>query len=122
MKPSTHFVRRSCLCLAAVVALQAPLAQAELIGPEAVMAMQSPTQEQVDRAKVQQFLESAALKDRLRTMGVEGINANQRVDAMTQQEVHALAQRIDTLPAGGAFSDRDIILVLLIALLVVVAL
>ena len=122
MKPSMHSVRRSCQCLAAVVALQAPLAQAELIGPEAVMAMQAPAQEQLDRVKVQQFLDSAALKDRLRAMGVDGINASQRVDAMTEQEVHALAQRIDSLPAGGAFSDRDIILVLLIALLIVVVL
>ena len=122
MKPSMHSVRRWCHCLAAVVALQAPLAQAELIGPEAVLAMQSPVQEQLDRAKVQQFLESAALKDRLRAMGVDGINASQRIDAMTEQEVHALAQRIDSLPAGGAFSDRDIILVLLIALLIVVVL
>ncbi|WP_332813157.1 PA2779 family protein [Ramlibacter sp.] len=121
-KPSTPLIRRSCQCLAAVIALQAPLAQAELIGPEAVMAAQPPTQEQLDRAKVQQFLDSAALKDRLRAMGVGGLDASHRVDAMTQQEVHALAQRIDSLPAGGAFSDRDIILVLLIALLIVVAL
>ncbi|HYD75172.1 PA2779 family protein [Ramlibacter sp.] len=122
MKPLSPFVRRSCQCLAAVLALQLPLAQAELIGPEAVLAMQSPSQEQLDRAKVQQFIESADLKDRLRAMGVDGIAASQRVDAMTEQEVHALAQRIDSLPAGGAFSDRDIILVLLIALLIVVAL
>ncbi len=71
---------------------------------------------------MQQFLEGAALKDRLRAMGVDGLNAGSRVDAMTQDEVHALAQRIDSLPAGGAFSDRDIILILLIALLVVVVL
>ncbi|HEY0887586.1 MAG TPA: PA2779 family protein [Ramlibacter sp.] len=122
MKPLLPSVRRSCQCLAAVLALQLPLAQAELLGPEAVLALQPQSQEQADRAKVQQFLESADLKDRLRAMGVDGINASQRVDAMTQQEVHALAQRIDSLPAGGAFSDRDIILVLLIALLIVVAL
>ena len=35
---------------------------------------------------------------------------------------HALAQRIDTLPAGGNLSNTDLILVLLIAILVVVAL
>lgn len=122
MKPLTHIVRRSCWGLAAALALQAPLAQAELIAPEAVVAAQPGTQEQLDRAKVQQFLDSAALKDRLRAMGVDGLDASRRVDAMTHEEVHALAQRIDSLPAGGAFSDRDIILVLLVALLIVVAL
>src|SRR5687768_13287625 len=71
MKPFTHFVRRSCWGLAAALALQAPLAQAELIGPDAVMAAQPLTQEQLDRAKVQQFLDSAALKDRLRALGVD---------------------------------------------------
>ncbi|WBY00347.1 PA2779 family protein [Ramlibacter tataouinensis] len=122
MKPLTHFVRRSCWGLAAALALQAPLAQAEMIGAEAAMAAQPATQEQLERARVQQFLESAALQDRLRALGVDGLHAASRVDAMTQQEVHALAQRIDSLPAGGAFSDREIILILLIALLIVVAL
>lgn len=122
MKRLTHFVRHSCWGLAAALALQMPLAQAELIGPEAAMPAQPATQEQLDRAKVQQFLESAALQDRLRALGVDGLHAASRVDAMTPQEVHALAQRIDSAPAGGAFSDREIILVLLVALLIAVVL
>ncbi len=42
MKPLSPFVRRSCQGLAAAIALQVPLAQAELIGPEAVLATQTP--------------------------------------------------------------------------------
>ena len=53
---------------------------------------------------------------------MDGLNASARVDAMSHEEVHALAERIDAMPAGGALSDRDIILILLVALLVVVVL
>jgi hypothetical protein len=36
--------------------------------------------------------------------------------------VHALAQRMDAMPAGGSLSQNDIILILLVAILVLVAL
>ena len=108
----------------AALLLQAPALHADMLGPEAArageMAAQSPTQEQLDRAKVRHFLESASLKERLKTLGVDGLNASARVDALTEDEVHAMAQRIDAMPAGGALSDREIILILLVALLIIV--
>ena len=41
--------------------------------------------------------------------------------ALSDAEVHALAQRIDSLPAGGALSNQDLILIVLIAILAYVA-
>jgi hypothetical protein len=41
-----------------------------------------------------------------------------RVAAMTDQEVHTLAQNIGSLPAGGSLSNNDLTLILLIVLLV----
>jgi len=122
MKKLTHRTRHACWGLVAALALQASMAQAELLGPEAVLESSASTQAERDRTKVKQFLESNKLQDRLRTLGVDGLNASARVDAMTHEEVHALAERIDAMPAGGAISDRDIIVILLIALLVVVVL
>jgi hypothetical protein len=122
MKQLSHRVRHVGWGLAAALALQAPVAQAELLGPEAVLETPSSTQAERERARVKHFLESAALQDRLHTLGIDGLNASRRVDAMTQEEVHAMAQRIDHMPAGGALSDRDWILVLLVTLLLVVAL
>ena len=116
-----HFARLACLLLASVLTLQAPAARAALIGPDAA-ASQPASAADAERAKVRQFLETTALKDRLRALGVDGLNAGARVDAMTQEEVHALAQKIDAMPAGGALSDRDWILILLVALLLIVAL
>ena len=48
-----------------------------------------------DRAKVQSFVERATVKEKLEAMGVEGLLAKDRVAALSEQEVHALAQRID---------------------------
>ena len=122
MKKLSHRTRLACFGLAAVFALQTTAAQAEMLGPEAVLESSGSTQADRDRERVKQFLESNKLQDRLRTLGVDGLNANARVDAMSHEEVHALAERIDAMPAGGALSDRDIILILLVALLVVVVL
>ena len=122
MKKLSHRTRLACCGLAAALALQANVAQAEMLGPEAVLESAASTQAERDREKVKQFLESNKLQDRLRTLGVDGLNASARVDAMTHEEVHALAERIDAMPAGGALSDRDLIVILLVALLLVVVL
>ena len=99
-------------------------AHAGMVGAEAVHAAeateQTATRAELDRAKVRHFLESASLKEKLKTLGVDGLNASARVDALTEEEVHAMAQRIDAMPAGGALSDREIILILLVALLIIV--
>lgn len=122
MQSLSRFLRHFCWGLVALMALQAPIARAELLGPDAALAAEGQSREELDRAKVRAFLERADLQDRLRTLGVDGLNSTARVNAMTQEEVHALAQRIDSMPAGGAMSDRDWILVLLVALLLVVVL
>lgn len=121
MRPLSQLARHFFCCLVAALTLQASMAHAGLIGPEAVVAAQPPaSQVEVEREKVRNFLESAALKDKLKAFGVDALSANHRVDALTEAEVHALSQRIDSLPAGGALSDRDVILILLVALLLVV--
>ena len=103
------------------VALATPAAPAwsGMIGDEALAAG---NQAEVDRAKVRGFLERADLRERLQAMGVNGLGAADRVATLTDAEVHALAERIDTLPAGGALSNQDLILIVLIAILVVIIL
>jgi hypothetical protein len=51
-------------------------------------------------------------------LGVKPELAKQRVDALTDAEVVSLAGKIDTLPAGGALSSTDLIIILLVAILV----
>ncbi|MCY1555454.1 hypothetical protein D9M68_921230 [compost metagenome] len=55
-------------------------------------------------------------------MDVPAALARSRVDALTPAEVASLAQRIDTLPAAGALSGTDVVIILLVAILVVLIL
>lgn len=115
MKQKTILTRALIAIVSAAMLTQGSIARAELIGPEAVTM---PSQAERERAKVQSFVERATVKERLQAMGVSGLIAKDRVAALTEEEVHALAQRIDAMPAGGALSNNDLILILLIAILV----
>jgi len=115
MKQDATLTRGLIVILAAAMFAQGSIVHAVMIGPEAVPVQ---SQAEQDRAKVQNFVDRATVKERLQAMGVNGLVAKDRVAAMTEEEVHALAQRIDAMPAGGALSDNDLILILLIAVLV----
>lgn len=114
-----RLIRRLCWLPALALALQAPLVHAGLIGADRAAQALAQDEAEADRAKVQQFLDRATVKERLQALGVDSLNAQARVKAMSDAEVHALAQRIDTLPAGGALSQNDWILILLLAILLV---
>lgn len=119
MKRRVHLGRGLIVTLAVALIAQAPVVQAEIVDTEA-MSVQN--QAEQDRAKVQSFVERANVKERLQAMGVSGLVAGDRVASLSQEEVHALAQRIDSMPAGGALSNTDLILILLIVILVAIAL
>lgn len=104
--------------LACVLSASMSLANAGMIGAEALAA---PSQADLDRAKVQAFMDRATVKERLVAMGVDGLAARDRVASLTEAEVHTLAQRIDAMPAGGALSNQDLIIILLVAILIIVA-
>jgi hypothetical protein len=114
--------RTAAVLLSVVLAAPTPPAWAGMIGAEA-LAPEAPaaaSEAEADRAKVRSFLERADLRERLQAMGVSGLNAGARVDALTDAEAHALAGRIDSLPAGGALSDRDILIIILIAVVIAI--
>lgn len=114
-----HFTRLVTLTVLTALALQAPMARAEIVGTETLAAQ---NQAEQDRAKVQAFVERATVKERLEAMGLSGLVAQDRVAALSEAEVHALAQRIDAMPAGGNISNQDLIIILLVAILVAIAL
>jgi hypothetical protein len=105
--------------LALTLSTQAPLARAEIVETEGLGAQ---SQAELDRARVQSFMERADVKERLQAMGVAGLVAGDRVASLTDAEVHALAQRIDAMPAGGALSNQDLVIILLIAILIAILL
>lgn len=103
--------------IAASFALPLQSARADLVSTDQVM---SDAKVQADREKIRTFLGRSDAERNLVTLGVDPESAKQRVDALTDEEVVALAGKIDTLPAGGALSNTDIIIILLIAILVAV--
>lgn|SRR5690242_2654213 len=109
--------RLSPLFIAAALALPLQSAQAELISTDEV-APHAGIQEQRD--KVRAFLSRTDAQQNLVALGVKPELAKQRVDALTDAEVMNLAGKIDSLPAGGALSNHELILIVLIAILVAI--
>ena len=101
------------------VLIFSPVARAEMVETDELSTLNPAEQ---DRAKVKTFIERATVKEKLEAMGVSGLLAKDRVAALNEQEIHALAQRIDAMPAGGTLSQMDMVIILLIAILVAVAL
>ena len=120
MNKARQLSRILAVTLATTLSLQMPLARAAIVDTDALAA--APSQVEQDRAKVRSFLERANVKERFQAMGLNGVVAQDRVNSLSEAEVHALAERVDTLPAGGALSNTDLILILLIAILVAIAL
>ena len=75
-----------------------------------------------ERERVKALLERPELAQELQKMGIAPDEARARVDAMTPAEVAQVAGRLDSLPAGGAMSNRDLLLVILLVVLLVVLL
>jgi hypothetical protein len=108
------FQRIGGLVLGAALCLQASAAMAGMVTPENVAEQ---NQTAMERARIQSFLDRADVKDRLQALGANKSQVKDRVAAMTDQEVHDLAQNIDSMPAGGSLSNHDLTLILLIVLL-----
>jgi len=118
MTNKTSFSHSIITAVTAAMLVLSPIARAELVETQE-LATQNQTEQ--DRAKVQSFVERASVKEKLEAMGVAGLLAKDRVAALSEQEVHALAQRIDAMPAGGTLSQMDMVVILLIAILVAIA-
>ena len=84
------------LLIACLIGLGVPMpAGATLIGTG--HALQSPA-----RAEVSAFLQREDVRSQLQALGVNPAAAHERVSALSDEEVVALAGRIDDAPAAGA--------------------
>jgi hypothetical protein len=111
------FLRMCAVVLGAAMCLQTTAVMAEIVTTDQ-MAVQN--QAEAEKSKVQAFIDRADVKVSLQALGVNELSAKDRVAAMTDQEVHAMAQKITSMPAGGALSDRDLVLILLVVLLLLI--
>lgn len=75
-----------------------------------------------ERGRVKAMVERPEVRAELEKLGIAPQEAAARVDAMADEEVRQLAGRLDAAIAGGAVSDRELLLIVLIILLVVLLL
>ncbi|HZR47826.1 MAG TPA: PA2779 family protein [Candidatus Manganitrophaceae bacterium] len=79
------------------------------------------SERQEDLAKIQPLLESKIIRQRLTDLGLNQQEVSSRLAQLSDQEIHDVASKIDTLHAGGDVLGTIVVL-LVIAILVVVLL
>lgn len=80
------------------MSLWAPNSQAVMVSSEEAMIAQSV---QAERMRIRSLLERADVREQLQAKGISADAAVVRVDALTDEEVASIANKLDNLPAGG---------------------
>ncbi|NML28598.1 PA2779 family protein [Zoogloea dura] len=119
MRATASLSRGLIAMLVLAMSAQLPLARAEIVDTDAMAAKTSQVEQ--ERARVRDFLDRANVKERLQALGVDSMVSADRVASLSEEEVHALARKIDGMPAGGNLSSTDIIIIMLIAILIAIA-
>lgn len=108
------FKKTTCRVLVvSLLALSFQTANAGLIGADQA----APDTVSTDRALVLATLDRSEVAAQLQAAGVDPQAARARVQSMTDAEVHALAQDIQTAPAGGVSTWGWVAIVLVAALI-----
>lgn len=91
----------------AAVVLTAPVAQAGMIATEAAISAQQ-------RAELTALLERAEVREQLQLWGVDAAHAQERIAALSDDEIAELAARMDELPAGAGIVNALIFVFLVL--------
>ncbi|HET6827562.1 MAG TPA: PA2779 family protein [Ramlibacter sp.] len=98
--------------VASLLSLSFHTAQAGMIGAEQAAAGSAST----ERALVLSTLDRAEVASQLQSAGVDPLAARERVQRMSDSEVHALAQDIQTAPAGALDSGGWVAVLVIVGL------
>ena len=101
---------------AAVIALTLPAQGWAMLVPAGNEAVRS-----ADQARVQAALESEVIKQRLQDYGLSSEDTAARINALSDEQVHQLAENLDAVQAGGD-ALGDVIIILVIVILVIIVL
>ncbi|HYL26032.1 MAG TPA: PA2779 family protein [Burkholderiales bacterium] len=99
------------LLIALMIWMPYQIATAGMIGTDQAVSSTS----QMDRTTVLNFLSRSDVANKLQSLGIDPATANDRVGAMSDQEVQSLAGRINALPAGGTSTGAAVVLIIIIA-------
>ena len=99
-----------------VLVLAAVPARADLVSTAGAQAG-------AERARLKALVERPELAAQMQQMGLAPSAAAERLDALSDAEVHALAGRIDQLAAGGDLANQTpLMLVVLVVILLILVL
>lgn len=90
------------LLVISVMSLSFQAAHAGMIGVDQVIASSTA---HADRDAVLRVLSRSEVSSQLQSLGLDAKTAAERVAAMTDEEVHSLAGKLESLPAGASGSD-----------------
>lgn len=102
--------------LALVLASTLGTAQAAVIGSSEHFSAEAG---QTATRQLTQALASDAVQAKLVALGVDPVDAQARIDALTVEEQQLLAERMEELPAGGILGVLGVIFVVLLVLEIV---
>jgi hypothetical protein len=88
-------------------------ARAEMIGTAQLLGAAAAAEQ---RARVDAFLAREDVRRHFETLGVDPVQAAQRVAGLTEAELAQLSGRIDELPAGA--DALEVVLIILLILLI----
>jgi len=71
----------------------------------------------IERQQLRNWLARDEVRKQLTTLGVDVKAAQARVDSMTSQEVHAMADRMNQMPAGAGALEAAVLVLLILVLL-----
>lgn len=89
-----------------------PAAQAGIIGTDKVI-----NQQQLDdtRNQVQRLFNEQTTVEQLKSLGIDPVQAQNRIDSMTDEEVARLADNMENMPAGsGALGTLAFVFIVLL--------
>jgi hypothetical protein len=116
LKMTSTMKKMTCRALVvSLLALSFTTARAGMIGADQAAAAGAP---QLDRGMVMSVLDRADTAAQLQAQGVDPQMARERVATMSDQEVRALAQDMQTAPAGAALHAGGWLAIIVIAGLV----
>src|SRR5881409_2698167 len=87
------------------------MAHAGMIGTEQFVSSAS----SADRTTVLNVLSRTEVASQLQSLGINPAQAKDRAQAMSDQEISALASRLDSLPAGASSSGGVILVIIIVA-------
>ena len=91
-------------------------ASAGMVATEDVIGSE---QASIAREHIKALAQRPELAEQMKVYGVNPGQAEERVNAMTDAEVLALAGKLDDLPAGAGISNNDLILILVLIILII---